>query len=154
MPEPTSEQVLREALAAAAAGRLDELDRYYAPDAVDHGAGDDAPVGLAGIKQGAADFRAAFGELQLVLDHVVAAGDTAAARWRVSAVHTGPFQGIPATGRGVSLTGIDMVRVVGGKIVERWSTADELGLLQQLVDRRAPVGGQPSGPSGRERRRG
>ena len=147
-----SEQLLRDALAAAAAGRLDELDRYYAPDVVDHDAGDGGPDGLAGVKAGTAGFLAAFGELDYAVDHVVAAGDMAAARWRVRAVHTGPFQGIPATGRSVSLTGIDMVRVEGGKIVERWSSADELGLLQQLVDRRAQDQGSPPGTPGRDRR--
>jgi len=37
----------------------------------------------------------------------------------------------------VRMSGIDVLRVADGKIAERWGSSDELGLLQQLVDRRA-----------------
>ena len=53
--------------------------------------------------------------------------------------HNGTFQGIPATGRTIRLTGIDILRVADGRVVERWASSDELGLLQQLVDRREGI---------------
>jgi len=40
--------------------------------------------------------------------------------------------GIPTTGRSVTVTGFDLLRIEGGKIVEMWHEADELGMLQQL----------------------
>jgi predicted ester cyclase len=40
--------------------------------------------------------------------------------------------GIPATGRQVTVTGIDIARVVGGKLVEHWAEMDTLGLIKQL----------------------
>lgn len=44
----------------------------------------------------------------------------------------GDFQGIPTTGKQVTQTGIDILRIAGGKVVERWGQFDDLGLLQQL----------------------
>jgi predicted ester cyclase len=46
--------------------------------------------------------------------------------------HQGEFMGIAPTGQPVSFNAIDVVRIAGGKIVERWSQADNLALLQQL----------------------
>jgi predicted ester cyclase len=46
--------------------------------------------------------------------------------------HHGAFQGIPPTGKPVTLTGISIWRVDGGKIVESWHELDTLGLMQQL----------------------
>jgi predicted ester cyclase len=40
--------------------------------------------------------------------------------------------GIPATGKQVTLSGIDILRIENGKIAERWAEYDNLGLLQQL----------------------
>jgi len=40
--------------------------------------------------------------------------------------------GRPPTGKAVVVTGIDVERCVGGKIVEHWSAPDNLGMFQQL----------------------
>jgi predicted ester cyclase len=40
--------------------------------------------------------------------------------------------GMPPTGKRISVTGIDIFRFEGGKIVEHWNQSDMLGLLQQL----------------------
>jgi predicted ester cyclase len=40
--------------------------------------------------------------------------------------------GIAPTGNRVRVTGIDIDRLVEGKIVEHWSEADLLGMMQQL----------------------
>ena len=53
-------------------------------------------------------------------------------RWTARGTHTGEFQGIPATGKAIRMTGTDIDRIVDGKIVECWAHLDELGLMQQL----------------------
>jgi predicted ester cyclase len=40
--------------------------------------------------------------------------------------------GIAPTGKPVTMAGMDLVRLAGGRIVERWGQEDMLGLLQQL----------------------
>jgi predicted ester cyclase len=63
---------------------------------------------------------------------MIAEGDKVASRVTLSATHQGEFQGIPPTGKQVTQTGIDLLRIAGGKVVERWGEFDNLGLLQQL----------------------
>lgn len=40
--------------------------------------------------------------------------------------------GIAPTGKQVTMTGIDIVRIAGGRIVERWGETNNLGFMQQL----------------------
>ena len=47
-------------------------------------------------------------------------------------VHEGELFGIPPTNRPMKVTGITILRLEGGKIVERWVEVDMLGALQQL----------------------
>jgi predicted ester cyclase len=50
----------------------------------------------------------------------------------MTGTHTGDFFGIPATGKRVEFTGMYMVRIAGGQIVEHWGEEDGVSLLQQL----------------------
>jgi predicted ester cyclase len=43
-----------------------------------------------------------------------------------------PLLGVPGTGQTIILRGINVFRVTGDKIVERWGQLDELGVLRQL----------------------
>jgi predicted ester cyclase len=54
------------------------------------------------------------------------------ARLTQSGTHHGIFLGIPPTGKRVQVTGIEIFRLAGGKIVEHWNSYDDLGLFQQL----------------------
>jgi predicted ester cyclase len=53
-------------------------------------------------------------------------------RWTARGTHKGVFQGIPPTRKHVRLAGTDIDRIANGKVVECWTSTDELGLLQQL----------------------
>ena len=104
-----------------------------APDYVFHDPADpDTPPGPAGAKAMAGGFRAAFADLRPVEEDYVAGGDKVVYRWRLRATHRGAFAGVPPTGREVELSGIEIVRLAGGRIVEHWDEIDALGLLRQL----------------------
>jgi predicted ester cyclase len=62
----------------------------------------------------------------------IAQGDRVVTRWTAHARHMGEFQGVPPTGRQVTMTGIDIDRLANGKVVECWPMMDELSVLQQL----------------------
>lgn len=66
------------------------------------------------------------------VDEVVVEGDRAAVATTIEGTHTGELLGMAPTGRRVSVTGIDLVRVAGGRIVEHRGLTDTVGLLRQL----------------------
>ena len=76
--------------------------------------------------------RAVLRDLNYAIADQIAEGDKVTTRWTVSAIHTGAFAGIPATGKPVAISAINIHRVVDGQIQEGWLNWDALGLLQQL----------------------
>jgi steroid delta-isomerase-like uncharacterized protein len=88
--------------------------------------------GPEGIMQMTAMFHAAFPDLHYSPLDLIADGDKVAVRWSASGTHQGPFQGFPATGRPVTITGIDIFRLGDKCIEEAWVNSDFLGLMQQL----------------------
>jgi steroid delta-isomerase-like uncharacterized protein len=66
------------------------------------------------------------------IEDLIAEGDKVVARIRMTGTHTGDFYGIPATGKRVEFTGIYIVRIANGKIIEHWGEEDAVSLLTQL----------------------
>ena len=62
--------------------------------------------------------------MMIVVEDMVAEGDKVAARCSVRAKHEGDFLGIAATQSPVDFTGIAIVRIENGKIVEAWNNFD------------------------------
>ena len=85
-----------------------------------------------GFKQFNSVFRSAFPDLRLTQDDVIAEGDKVVTRFTAQGTHQGELQGIAPTGKPMTVTGIEAMRVSGGKIVEGWVEFDQLGMLQQL----------------------
>lgn len=114
-------------------GNLDVADDIFAGDYVRHDLRPGNPLpGAAGQKQIAADFRAAFPDLQSTIDLVVAEADLVVARWTVEGTHTGQWGNVPPTGKHAKFSGVNIFRIANGKVVELWNHRDDLGLMQQL----------------------
>lgn len=77
--------------------------------------------------------RAAFPDVRLTIDDLVASGDRVAVRFTARGTHLGTFAGIPATGREAEWTHTVIYRMADRQIVEGWSAWDAAGLLQQLM---------------------
>lgn len=75
---------------------------------------------------------AAFPDFHLVIEDQIAERDKVVTRVTFRGTHLGEYRGIAPTGRQVAYTGIAVDRIVGGKVVEGWHEADDLGLLRQL----------------------
>jgi steroid delta-isomerase-like uncharacterized protein len=87
---------------------------------------------LAEYKQGMAIFHTAFPDLHFTVDDLVAAGDKIVVRWTLHGTHRGDYQGRPATGKTMTITGVSMFCIAGGKIQEIHVNVDRLGMQQQL----------------------
>jgi predicted ester cyclase len=90
------------------------------------------PPGRDGVKQFFATFRDAFPDVSVAIDELVADGDMVAVATTFTGTHEGELMGIAPTGRRLSVTGIDMVRIAGGRIVEHRGLTDIVGLMRQL----------------------
>jgi steroid delta-isomerase-like uncharacterized protein len=119
---------------------LDALDEVIASDSTDHNLTPEQPPGLEGAKQVFSSFHTAFPDLQVNVEDMIAEGDKVVARLTVRSTHQGEFMGIAPTGNQVTFTGIDIVRIAAGKIVERWGNFDDLGMMQQLGVMEQPSG--------------
>lgn len=90
------------------------------------------PAILERIRQASIDFLLAFPDWHGAVDDVIVEGDRVVNRWSGRGTHQAELMGMPATGRSAALRGITIFRVAGGKVVEEWTQADLLGLMQQL----------------------
>jgi steroid delta-isomerase-like uncharacterized protein len=112
-------------------GRAAAVDEMLAPNGVIHGL-EGEMRGPAAFKPFHAAYRAAFPDVSIQIDDMVAEGDKVAVRWSGAATHKGNMLGIAATQKRLQFTGMGFVRVADGKVVESWNNFDQLGMFQQL----------------------
>ena len=112
-------------------GDVSGIETSVAADHADHGP-DAVDVGRAHMIEELAEYRAAFPDLHMTFEDQISEADRVVTRWTATGTQLGPFQGIPATGRQVKVSGIFINRVVGGQITESWTSYDRFGLAQQL----------------------
>jgi steroid delta-isomerase-like uncharacterized protein len=66
------------------------------------------------------------------LHEVMSSGDRVIVRWSGSGTHVGEVNGIPPTGKALTVDAISIHRLEDGKIAETWEVWDTLGFLQQI----------------------
>jgi steroid delta-isomerase-like uncharacterized protein len=116
-------------------GRAEAIDELFAEDGVAHGlAGERGRElrGPGGFRPFHESFRAAFPDIEVVVEDAVAEGDMVAARCSVRGTHRSPALGFAATNRPVEFEGVAIVRIRGGQIVEAWNFFDFMSMYRQL----------------------
>jgi len=113
-------------------GDLATADAIMAADFIEHVPSPGQEPGREGYKQYIVQFRNAFPDMQFVVEDLIAEGDKVVLRWSGQGTHKAELAGIPATGKMVTLTGIDIFRFADGQVVERWGERDVLSLMRQL----------------------
>jgi steroid delta-isomerase-like uncharacterized protein len=114
-------------------GDLGAVDDVLAADFVNN----DPPFGVSpdreGMRSAGAMFRSVFPDWHSDVLFLVAEGDIVVEVFTASGTHIGePIMGVPASGRGVTLRGINVWRLLDGRITERWGRLDDLGFLRQI----------------------
>ena len=115
-------------------GRAEVIDELFDENGIAHGLSDDHahPIkGPSGYRPFYETFRQAFPNIMVVVEDVVAEGDKVAARCSVRAKHEGELLGRAATQAPVEFTGITIVRIDNGKIVEAWNNFDFMTMYKQ-----------------------
>jgi predicted ester cyclase len=113
-------------------GNLNTIDELVAPNVESHSGFPGQAPGRAGFKAAFSQFRAAFPELSVSIRDILPSADKVVGFFTVTGVHRGELFGIPATGKTVSYDEIVIVRFSDGQIVEHWSVADTLQMMQAL----------------------
>jgi predicted ester cyclase len=110
----------------------DAAPEIFASNYQNHFPGAPAALDLDDTKATLATSFSAFPDLHVALGSLFAEGHMIATRMTITGTHLGEFQGIPATGRKVSISASPQWRVAGGQITEDWPSFDRLSLLEQL----------------------
>ena len=130
-PEGEHKAVVRRLIEQAFnAGDVAVINELVARDYVLHVAPE--VRGPQGMQHFVTMYRTAFPDYSCIVDDQIAEGDKVVARWTATGTHRAEFAGVPATGKPVRITAINIHRVAGGQIQEGWLNWDALGTLQQL----------------------
>ena len=116
-------------------GRAEAIEEMFDEYGIAHGLSDDPANPIRGprdFRPFHTLFREAFPNMMIVVEDTIAEGDKVAARCSVRAKHEGEFLGRSATDSPVEFTGIAIVRIDNGKIVEAWNNFDFMTLHKQV----------------------
>jgi steroid delta-isomerase-like uncharacterized protein len=108
-------------------GKVDILDELYDPGFSGGGYG-----GIPEFKAAITAYRRSFPDLHFTIEDTVAEEERIAFRWIARGTHQGDFAGIAATGKPITVTGITILRIVAGKIVDDRSETTNHTLATQL----------------------
>lgn len=112
---------------------VEAVDELFSPDFQDRQlAPDGGAVTLDSFKERLRTLDSMIGPGDFEEQEMIAEGDRVMVRWVLRGTHSGPFLGLPATGRTFSVDGVNIFRISGGRIAERWSFFDLTALLAQL----------------------
>ena len=108
---------------------MDAFFKLLAPEYVEHLPTGD--ISLEQLKHYAPKFFAAFPDINITINDMVAEGDKVSALVNWKATHQGEYMGIPPTGKKIDIAVVMIIKIVGGRWVEFWNVTD-IRLAQQL----------------------
>jgi steroid delta-isomerase-like uncharacterized protein len=120
------------AVPAQPGGQLGVVDELVDSAFVNHNTQEGLAPDRDGYRQYMAEVRASFPDVELAIEDFIAEADKVAVRYAGQGSHLGAMMGAPPTGKRVTFSGINVFRLAGGRVVERWVMHDSLGVLQQL----------------------
>ena len=113
-------------------GELDAFPEVVADGCVDNDPAPDQGPGPEGFKAFFTEMRTAFPDLKVEPQTMLSEGDQVAFAYTLTGTHDGEFMGVAATGKPIKVRGMQIGRFDQGKMVERWGSSDELGILKQI----------------------
>ena len=115
-------------------GSMASFRELLAEDVVNHAAPPGTPAGPDSMIHFLQNvLRVGFPDLVVEILEQVAERDLVTTRKRIRGTHAGTIMGVPATGKTVDISVIDMVRVRDGKYVEHWGLSNLPEVLAGLI---------------------
>lgn len=120
-------------------GDVDAMDDMVSSGIIDHNNAPDAPQGIEVYKEHLRAVLHTYGAFQMTIEDQFADGEYVITRVTARGIHQHDWLGLAATGAPVSITGINIDRVVDGKIVEHWGEANTIGAIFQMGGKISPA---------------
>lgn len=112
-------------------GDVSRLAEFISPDYVEVFNNVRYPVGLEGARRHVLGVREVYPDLHVTIEQQIAEGDWVVSRITARGTHQGAWLGINPTGKALEFTGVNVDKVVGGRIVEHGGAANMLEPLLQ-----------------------
>jgi steroid delta-isomerase-like uncharacterized protein len=113
-------------------GKFDLFKDSVSIENVDHDPAGGQVPGPEGYRVFFTALRDAFPDLSVALETLVADEESIAIAYTMTGTQNGSYMGMAPTGRKMKIRGVQISKFKDGKMVERWGSSDELGMLQQL----------------------
>jgi steroid delta-isomerase-like uncharacterized protein len=113
-------------------GKFDLFNEVVSIENIDHDPAHGQVPGPEGYRAFFSKLRSAFPDLSVTLETMVADDESIAIAYTLTGTQSGSFMGIAPTGKKMKIRGMQISKFKDGKMVERWGSSDELGMLQQL----------------------
>ena len=133
MPPPDSAEIARRVARGAVEGQLGRHRDPCLPRLRRTRSGCAGSIrGPAGVRANIERYLTSFPDAAITADDQFAVNGKVATRWTARGTQTGEIAGIAPTGRQVTVSGLTVMRLDDGMVVEDWTTWDALGMLVQL----------------------
>jgi len=113
------------------AGDISLIPKYVSPDYVEIYNNKKYPVGIEGAKDHIIGVRNNYPDIKLSINQQIAEGEWVATCYTMSGTHSGSWMGIKPTGKEIMVTGVNIDKIVDGKIVEHGGAAN---MFEGLLD--------------------
>jgi steroid delta-isomerase-like uncharacterized protein len=100
--------------------KLDVLDEIVSDDFVLHCRGRSKQTGPKGLREDISQLNVAFPDRRLFVHDLLADEDKVFFRFTNEGTHSGTFLGLPPTGKRIVWSGMEIMRLADGKIMEAW----------------------------------
>ncbi len=105
-------------------GNVENIENYISPEYYEGNRPEGQVVGIEGAKQHILGVRQTYPDLKLTINQQIAEGDWVVTRITARGTHQGEWMGIKPTGKRVTITGVNIDKVVDGKITEHGGAAN------------------------------
>jgi predicted ester cyclase len=112
-------------------GDVERLAEFISPDYVEVFNNVRYPAGLEGAKRHVLGVHETYPDLHVTIEQQIAEGDWVVSRITARGTHQGTWLGMRPTGKVLEMTGVNIDKVVDGRIVEHGGAAN---LLEPLLE--------------------
>jgi steroid delta-isomerase-like uncharacterized protein len=129
------------------AHNVDMVDSFVTADFTDHNPDQGhSGKGIDDLKTSLKEFFAAFPDIHITPNFMVAEGDKITVHMTMTGTNSGAMMGMPATNKQVNVDGVDILTIKDGKATERWGYFDTMKFMMQM-GMMPPPGTPPAPPS-------